>query len=103
MRSKYQVPKKRQWLVVLGISVFVVMPSFANKTKSADLPEMPAPQFDMQGAESSTGRSPAQQGDAQDLLSELEGLLDNPAQRDAKAQLGLPEVVVDPMPKLEVP
>lgn len=103
MRSNYQAPKKRQWLVFFGISVLVVMPSFGDKTKSADLPEMPAPQFDMQGSESSAGRAPAQQGDAQDLLSELEGLLDNPAQRDAKAQLGLPEVVVDPMPKLEVP
>lgn len=103
MRSIQQTPKKRQWLVVVGILVLIGVPVYAERGKSTDLPEMPAPQFDMQGAENSEGRSPAQQGDAQDLLSELEGLLDNPAQRDAKAQLGLPEVVVDPMPKLEVP
>lgn len=74
------------------------------------LPSLPDPEFEFMGNNS---KDPANDtASAPDLLAELEGLLENPAQRDAKAQLGLDtrsqiledpseQHFIDPIPKLK--
>lgn len=72
----------------------------ADPQRNSDsAPELVVPQFDFDGNGRGKTREPANQDEAKDLLSELEGLLENPAQRDAKTQLGIP--VIDPLPQIK--
>ena len=91
---------KWHWLVIVFyLSSSLGFTDSGRKKESA--PELVVPQFDFEGAGSGNKREPANQDDAKDLLSELEGLLENPAQRDAKTQLGLPEGLIDPLPQVK--
>lgn len=65
-----------------------------------NLPEMPVPQFNFEGDGQSAPRVPANQDESKDLLSELEGLLENPAKKDALKQLGHSEPIINPLPEI---
>lgn len=64
------------------------------------LPEMPVPQFNLEGDDQAAARTPANQDESKDLLSELEGLLENPAKKDAFKQLGHTEPIINPLPEI---
>ncbi|NBX76650.1 MAG: hypothetical protein EBQ92_08855 [Proteobacteria bacterium] len=92
--------QKLNWLVlVFYLTSSLGLGESARKKQAA--PELVVPQFDFEGGGSGTQREPANQDEAKDLLSELEGLLENPAQRDAKTQLGIPEGLIDPLPQMK--
>jgi len=91
---------KWHWFVlVFYLSSSLGFTESGRKKESA--PELVVPQFDFEGSGSGNKREPASQDEAKDLLSELEGLLENPAQRDAKTQLGIPEGLIDPLPQMK--
>ncbi|MFM8270292.1 MAG: secretin N-terminal domain-containing protein [Pseudomonadota bacterium] len=79
---------------------------FSDGTKKAEpAPELSVPKFEFESTGRKSAREVANQDEGKDILSELEGLLENPAQRDAKSQLGVPDSIVDPLPqvKLDIP
>lgn len=91
--------KKQKMILLLCLLSQLVWSDTTAKTQPA--PELSVPRFDFDEKTTDSKRQPANQDDAQDLLSELESLLENPAQRDAKTQLGIPSDVIDPIPQMK--
>ncbi len=97
-------PKRHSELLLFLFLAFGGRFLFAEG-KSPEPPSLESSPFSVESSPESGSREVSSNEANDDLLGELEKLLDNPAQRDAKEQLGLPELVeqkplVEPIPKL---
>jgi len=92
------------YLLVLVISEPL---AWSRDKKNPTPPSLETAPFNVESSGEAPMRDPASQTSGQDLLGDLERLLDDPSQRDAKEQLGISETIqptplVEPLPKLTI-